>query len=76
MRLDSATLFAITGRKRPTAQVAWFRQYLNVAVPCDKRGPIMTATTYDALLARALGLAQRPVAGAEVDRPRVRLRRS
>lgn len=74
MRLDSVTLFAITGLKRPAAQVAWFRQHLGAAVPCDSRGPILTSAAYEALVARALGLIQGTSVPVDAERPRVKLR--
>jgi hypothetical protein len=76
MRLSCQQLAEITGCKRPRAQVAWFRDHLSANVPCDRIGPILTESTYEALLARALGLAHRPIGPSDVDRPRVRLRES
>jgi hypothetical protein len=74
MRLDSATIFAITGRKRPACQVAWFKQHLGAAVPCDSIGPILTAAAYEALVARALGLTHGVSSSNDTERPQVRLR--
>lgn len=76
MRLDQETLVKITGRKMYSAQVAWFRDYLGVEVPHDQRGPIITATAYEALVARACGLrAEVPVGTpAATDRPKLHLR--
>jgi len=74
MRLSRERLAEITGCKRPRAQADWFRDHLAAEVPCDRVGPILTELACEALLARALGLAHRPVAPNEVERPRVRLR--
>jgi hypothetical protein len=59
MRLSRTDLFAITHRKRPLQQAAWFKQYLGIIIPCDREGPILTPSTYEGLLAKRLGLAQK-----------------
>lgn len=56
MRLSRDDLFKITRLRRPTSQAAWFLQHLGVDVPCDNDGPILTPTTYEAILAKRLGV--------------------
>ena len=58
MRLSAERLTEITRLKRKSAQVAWFRQYLGVEVPCDRFGPILTDTAYEKMLEKRLGLVQ------------------
>ena len=58
MRLTAERLTEITHLTRKSAQVAWFRQYLGVDVPCDRFGPILTDTAYEKLLEKKLGLVQ------------------
>ncbi len=58
MRLTTERLTEITHLTRKSAQVAWFRQYLGVDVPCDRFGPILTDTAYEKLLEKKLGLVQ------------------
>lgn len=58
MRLTAERLAEITHLTRKSSQVAWFRQYLGVDVPCDRFGPILTDTTYEKLLEKKLGLVQ------------------
>lgn len=55
-RLTPDELFQITGRRRVLNQASWFKQYLGVVVPCDAKGPIINKPTYDALVARRVGL--------------------
>jgi hypothetical protein len=57
MRLSRDDLQKITHRKRPRQQAAWFLQYLGIAVPCDSEGPILTPATYEAVLAKCLGVS-------------------
>jgi hypothetical protein len=71
MRLDRLTLENITGRKRRSAQSAWFREHLGVEVPADHRGPILTEAAYEALLAKRLGLSS---SAGDSTRPAVKLR--
>lgn len=56
MRLSRDDLFKITHRQRPRNQAAWFLEYLGVTVPCDSEGPILTPSTYEAILAKRLGV--------------------
>jgi len=74
MRLSPDRLAEITGHKRPRAQAAWFRDYLAANVPCDRVGPFLSESAYEALLARALGLVPSNPGSRGVDRPQVRLR--
>ena len=59
MRLSRDDLFKITHRVRPRNQAAWFLEYLGINVPCDRDGPILTPSTYEALLAKRLGVFPR-----------------
>ena len=61
MRIDRKAIEEITGRKRVSSQVTWFRKHLGVDVPSDRFGPILTAQTYEKLLEKRLGLAHTPV---------------
>jgi hypothetical protein len=56
MRLSRNDLHKITYRKRPRHQAAWFREFLGAEVPCDAEGPILTLATYEALVAKRLGV--------------------
>ena len=70
MRLSAERLSEITRLKRKSAQVAWFRQYLGVDVPCDRFGPILTDAAYEKLLEKRLGLGA-SLATPEKPRPTV-----
>lgn len=74
MRIPPERLAEITGRKRARAQALWFRDYLSVDVPCDRRGPIVTDAAYEAIVARACGLRADAGFIAESSRPQVQLR--
>lgn len=56
MRLPPEKIQEITGFKRKSAQVAWFRLHMGVDVPCDRAGPIMSDTAYELLLEKRLGV--------------------
>jgi hypothetical protein len=56
MRLSRDELFKITDFKTPRKQTQWFLDHLGVAVPHDRKGPILTPATCEALLAKRLGL--------------------
>lgn len=73
MRLDKSTLRSITGLQTGKAQARWFRDYLGATVPCDRQGPILTQSAYEALVARANGVLTRPSDNSE-PRPTVKLR--
>lgn len=50
-------LVAVTGKKRYSKQVAWFRQAFGVDVVCNARGrPVLTWQLYEALLAKQAGI--------------------
>ena len=70
MRLTAERLTEITRLKRKSAQVAWFRQYLGVDVPCDRFGPILTDTAYEKLLEKRLGIGA-SLATTEKPRPTI-----
>ena len=74
MRLDTATICQITGRKRPRGQADWFRQYLGAVVPYDRSGPILTASAYEALIAKAIGIGSTTAGANGAPAPEVRLR--
>jgi hypothetical protein len=61
MRLSREDLFKITHLHRPKSQAAWFLRFLKVRVPCDSEGPILTASSYEAILAKRLGVAPETV---------------
>lgn len=71
--LDSARLKNITGKSRKSAQVRWFKNYLGVEVPHDRRGPILTEEAYQKLLEKRLGLLT--FENPEQNRPAVKLMR-
>lgn len=73
MRLDQTQMHEITGRKRAKAQVEWFRAHLGADVPFDQRGPILSESTYEALLAKRLGVLPSFDPGKPLNRPTVRL---
>jgi len=66
MRLTRADLFQITHYKTPRCQAAWFLEHLGASVPCDRDGPILTPASYEALLAKRLGVG----IGEQPQRPR------
>lgn len=72
MRLEPAQLKRITGFKRKSAQVAWFRQHLGADVPHDKSGVIITDSAYEKLLEKRLGLAPSSAATVKT-KPTLRL---
>lgn len=75
MRLDKDQLYKITNRKRLSSQVKWFKDFLNIEVPFDRMGPIMTEAAYQDLVKKRLGVLPM-VASAQADQrehPKVRL---
>ncbi|MFM0071846.1 DUF4224 domain-containing protein [Paraburkholderia sediminicola] len=51
-------LATVTGKKRYSKQVAWFKQAFGIDVVCNARGrPVVTWQLYEALLAKRAGLA-------------------
>jgi hypothetical protein len=76
MRLNKAQLFSITNRERRSSQVKWFKDFLNIDVPSDRLGPIITAAAYEDLVKKRLGvlpMANAPSAGNVREHPKVRL---
>ncbi len=73
MRLDSLTIINLTGRKRRSAQVAWFLDNFGVEIPCDHIGPIITEQAYEKLLEKRLGILSSP--DQKAGRPMVKLLR-
>lgn len=72
LRWSTDQLVEITGKQRQSAQRRWFKLCFGVDVPCDPFGPIMTDSTYEALLQRRCGLTP-PAANDPIhDRPQVR----
>jgi hypothetical protein len=75
MRLSHDQLFEITHRKRPRQQAAWFLEYLGAVIPFDRDGPILTTATYEAVLAKCLGVGQVSNENAPERRGVLRLRK-
>jgi len=73
MRLSPQKLHEVTGRFRRSAQVKWFKEFLNVDVPCDRLGPIITEAAYEDLVKKRLGVLQLPAGTAAREHPKVRL---
>ncbi|MDE3023238.1 MAG: DUF4224 domain-containing protein [Pseudomonadota bacterium] len=73
MRLDNNQIFELTGFKRKSSQVAWFRDRLGVEVPFDRHGPILTAECYQKLLEKYLGILPNSNE-SRVNRPTVRMK--
>lgn len=49
-------LVAVTGRKRYSKQVAWFREQFGVTLPCAVKGaPVITWAAFEALQAKRNG---------------------
>ena len=71
MRLSKEQLIALTGLKRKSAQIIWFRNKFGVELPCDKLGPVVSATSIEMLMQRKLGLLP---SSNENPRPTIRLR--
>lgn len=74
MRLTKDQLYSITNRRRISAQVKWFKDFLKIDVPCDRLGPIVTEAAYQDLVKKRLGVLPevQPQSGQR-DQPRVRL---
>lgn len=70
MRLSPEKLHEITGLSLPSAQARWFRQHYGIALPADRRGPIITAQAFEGLVAKRCGLTV-----VEAARPQVKLTR-
>jgi hypothetical protein len=68
--MSAADLHLVTGLKRYTKQVAWFRENYGVKVVCSSDGaPVVTWATFEALQAKKAGLGT--LAG-NIERPVLR----
>lgn len=74
MRLNRDDLQKITYRKHPSRQAAWFLEFLGADVPYDAQGPILTLATYEALVAKRLGVGPLSLDNSPERRGVVRLR--
>ncbi len=64
-------LLRVTGKKRYSKQAEWFREQFGInVVRCGDGSPIITWTTFEALLAKKAGLRTEP---AKEERPALRL---
>lgn len=76
MRLTKDQLYSITNRRRLSSQVKWFKDFLNIEVPSDRMGPIMTEAAYEDLVKKRLGvlpMGNTPGAGNVREHPKVRM---
>ena len=73
MRLDNNQIFELTGLKRKSSQIQWFKRHLGVEVPYDRNGPILTDACYEKLLEKRLGILT-PSSEPSHGRPSVRLK--
>lgn len=75
MRLTPEELQNITGRSMPAAQVRWFQRHYGIEMPHDRKGPIITAQAWEALVARKCGTSAKGGAldVANGERPEVRM---
>lgn len=78
MRLTPEELQNITGRSMPAAQVRWFQRHYGIEMPHDRKGPIITAQAWEALVARKCGTSakgepQNHIGGDIDGRPTVKL---
>lgn len=62
MRLSQTELEGITGRTLPAVQARWFKKHLGVDVAYDRKGPIITKATFEALVAKKYGISGETVA--------------
>lgn len=68
--MSAADLHHVTGMKRYSKQIAWFRENFGVKVVCSRDGaPVVTWATFEALQARKAGLGASP---SPADRPSLR----
>ncbi|AZQ51722.1 DUF4224 domain-containing protein [Burkholderia cenocepacia] len=68
--LTAGELEQITGKKRYSGQVAWFRAQFDVDVPRRGDGSIvMTKDTFEKLLQKRLGVATAAAAPLDLPRP-------
>lgn len=71
MRLSKEQLYELTGLRRRSSQVEWFRNRFGTEPPHDRQGPIVSAHAIEMLIQRKLGLMP---CSTEDPRPTVRLR--
>lgn len=65
-----AELERVTGKKRYSKQVAWFREQFGInVVRCGDGSPVVTWATFEALQAKKAGLSAAP---AKEERPALR----
>jgi Domain of unknown function (DUF4224) len=70
--LTAEELEAITGKKRYSTQVAWFKQNFAVEPVCRPDGSIlMTQAAFEALLLKRMGVASSETANHQGERPPV-----
>lgn len=71
--LSAAQFEQITGKKRKSAQVAWFEENFNVqAVRRVDGSLVMTQEVFEALLAKRMGLAPKVTPHPPIERPILR----
>jgi len=78
MRLTPDELEKITGRSMPAAQARWFKTHYGQEIPHDRKGVIITAQAWEAMVARKCGTVAKGEAlnlvGGDIDaRPTVKL---
>jgi hypothetical protein len=75
IRMTKDELKQITGLTQAAKQAEWFKRNLGADVPFDSAGPIVTLQTYEALVAKRLGvLPNAPANDSNThERPTVRL---
>ena len=71
LRLTPEELTELTTLTRPQAQGKWFHDMFGVFPPCDRRGPIVTASVVEKLLAKRYGVDKVP--DPDLDRPQVKM---
>lgn len=74
MRLSQEQLVEITNRKRKSGQVRWFKDFMNIEVPADSKGPILTVAAYEDLVKKRLGVLPQVPSNSKDDRTRPQVR--
>jgi hypothetical protein len=60
--MTAEDLVRVTGKKRYSKQAEWFREQLGInVVRCGDGSPVITWTTFEALLAKKAGLHTEPI---------------
>lgn len=60
--MTAEDLHRVTGKKRYSKQVEWFKEQFGInVVRCSDGSPVMTWATFEALQAKKAGLASAPV---------------